>query len=222
MEDIVCPLCYSKNTNLFSKSRIRNLKRDYFRCYSCRLIFVPKQFHLNEASQKKRYLEHNNDPEDQRYRLFLFKLQMELVPYLATGSKGIDYGSGPGPALSNMLKEYGFKMNTYDLFFQPNRSVLSERYHFVTCTETVEHFAHPAQEFLKFDSLLEPGGWIGIMTSFVKSESRFDDWYYQRDPTHIAFYSQYTMKFIGKIFNWVAIFPRQNVVLFRKAGKEQN
>lgn len=215
-----CPLCYSIDTSLFFRSRLRNLDRDYFRCHSCLLIFVPKKFHLTEIGQKERYLEHNNDPEDQRYRKFLFRLQIELVPYLSKGSKGIDYGSGPGPTLSIMFRECGFKMNTYDLFFDPNKEVLSEQYHFVTCTETIEHFTNPAKEFLKFDSILEPGGWIGIMTSFVKSASSFDAWYYQRDPTHVAFYSEYTMRFIAKIFNWTPIFPRQNVVLFSKIGNK--
>jgi hypothetical protein len=32
---------------------------------------------------------------------------------------GLDYGCGPGPTLSSMFREKGFKMADYDLFFKP-------------------------------------------------------------------------------------------------------
>ena len=216
METEPCPLCTCVETQLFYRSRLKNLERDYLSCYSCKLIFVPARFHLSPTDAKDRYLQHNNDPDDPRYREFLSRLRDELTPRLHRGSKGIDYGSGPGPALATMLRQDGFDMRTYDLFFQPDRSVLSEHYYFVTCTETAEHFAAPRREFQTLDSILEPGGWIGLMTSMLNAPSCFPDWYYRRDPTHIAFYSESTMRSIARMFGWEVFFPRENVTLFRK------
>lgn len=218
MNDESCPLCGVVNAGFYYRSKLKNLERVFLRCVNCDLIFVPEQFHLNCSAQKERYLQHNNDPEDAGYRAFLSRLCDELVPFLAKGSKGIDYGAGPGPALALMLNEEGFKMSTFDVFFQPDVSVLSDTYDFVVCTETAEHFADPEREFRTFDSILKPGGFIGIMTSLFNAEIDFGNWYYQRDPTHIAFYSVNTMEMIAQRFNWEMFLPAANIVVFKKAG----
>lgn len=211
-----CPLCGAEETPFYCRGGSKNSERTFLRCTKCDLIFVPRQFHLNCLAQKERYLQHNNDPDNSDYRAFLSRLFDELIPFLRKGSKGIDYGAGPGPALAIMLSEEGFTMSTYDVFFQPDTSVLLEKYDFVVCTETVEHFAEPEREFQIFDSILKPGGLIGIMTSLFDERIDFGNWYYQRDPTHIAFYSVNTMKSIAKRFNWEVSSPTDNVILFKK------
>lgn len=211
-----CHLCPSNQASLFYRSVSKNLAREYFKCDSCQLVFVPDRFHLEPHEQKKRYKEHNNDPNDFRYRDFLSRLLGALRPHLQSGTRGIDYGSGPGPALATMLEEDGFQMAIYDLFFQPDKTVLKQSYDFVTCTETVEHFVRPKTEFQVIDKILNPGGWIGIMTSLITDESKFPDWYYQRDPTHICFYSKNTMMYISKTYGWDVFFPKDNVVLYHK------
>ena len=109
-------------------------------------------------------------------------------------------------------------MNTFDVFFQPDASVLSDKYDFVVCTETAEHFADPERDFRIFDSMLKPGGFIGIMTSLFNEKIDFGNWHYHRDPTHIAFYSINTMELIAQRFNWEMSLPVDNVVVFKKAG----
>lgn len=211
-----CPLCSHNKTHHFFHSCISNLVRDYFICCLCNLIFVPTQFHLSPKEQKDRYLQHNNDPNDPEYRKFLSKLSDELAPHLTHNSKGLDYGSGPGPTLAIMLEKDGFDMKTYDIFFQPDRSVLSQSYAFVTCTETAEHFSAPRKDFETLDSLVEPGGWIGLMTTLLDDSTEFPNWYYKRDPTHITFYSKATMRWIANLFDWKVFFPRKTIVLFQK------
>ena len=44
----------------------------------------------------------------------------------------------------------------------------------------------------------------------------FLDWHYNRDPTHLSFYSHKTMNWIAKKFNWTAKFYGLNVTLFKK------
>ncbi len=164
----------------------------------------------------EQYLQHNNDPDDPQYRKFLSRLLTHLTPNLTDGASGLDYGAGPGPTLSIMLEERGFNMNIYDPFFAPDPDVLNQVYDFITCTEAVEHFFNPAYEFARLDSMLKPGGWLGIMTMMLTSDIKFEDWWYHREPTHVSFYQQETMQWIANQFKWDVIFPQRNVILFRK------
>jgi len=168
------------------------------------------------GEERARYLTHRNDPSDQGYRTFLGRLCTPLVQRLTPGSRGLDFGSGPGPTLSVMLEEQGFSMAIYDPFFAPDSSVLDDVHDFVTCTETAEHFHFPMAEFALLDRLARPGGWIGIMTEMVDDAGPFGDWYYVRDPTHVAFYRRGTMEWIAGTFGWEAEFPHRNVSLFHK------
>lgn len=187
------------------------------RCAVCDLVFVPERFHLDVAAQRARYQTHNNDPEDAGYRDFLSRLLDPLRPHLVPGAEGLDFGAGPGPALAIMMREEGFRVRLYDPFFHPDVSALEQSYDFVTCTETAEHLAHPMREFQTLDGILEPLGWLGVMTGMLESWDDFDEWYYHRDPTHICFYSKATMEWLARRFSWDVHFPRPNVVLFQKS-----
>jgi hypothetical protein len=116
-----------------------------------------------------------------------------------------------------MLREAGFEMEIYDPYFAPDTEVFRDRFDFVTCTETVEHFFRPAVEFERIDGLLERGGWLGVMTERLDSGVDLATWHYARDPTHVCFYPRRTMIWIGRAFGWVPEFPDRNVTLFRKS-----
>ena len=94
------------------------------------------------------------------------------------------------PALAMMMRKRGFRMRIYDPIFHPDGGALEGRYDFVTCTETFEHLSSPTRELDRIDTLLEPGGWLGVMTGMPDDWSGFPEWGYHRDPTHIAFYSE--------------------------------
>jgi hypothetical protein len=209
-------LCLSEETTLFFTSTQKNLERDYYHCEDCDLVFVPPEFHLDPEAEKARYLTHNNDPNDVDYRAFLARLWDELRPRLTVGVHGLDYGAGPGPALAAMIEEAGFSVALYDPFFHPNTAALSISYDFITCTETVEHFSSPRTDFVRLHELLKPGGWLGVMTGVLKDKINFADWYYQRDPTHVAFYSEGTLRWVADWLRWEVEFPRANIALFQK------
>jgi SAM-dependent methyltransferase len=162
---------------------------------------------------------HENSPEDCRYREFLSRLTNHLIPKLLPGAKGLDFGSGPGPTLSVMLEEAGFPMDIYDPYFASDTAPLERTFDFITCTETVEHFHHPAKEFQRFDRLLRCGGWLGIMTEMLESDEDFVDWWYHSEPTHVCFYKQETMAWIAIQYGWKVEYPRKNVTLFYKSEK---
>lgn len=212
-----CPLCESLSTSLLHNGGKASAFREFLHCDTCDLVFVPRGQLLPPEKQRDRYLEHNNDVHDPDYRAFLGRLYDELKPHLRHGASGLDYGSGPGPALVAMMQEDGFVVDKYDIFFAPNPAALEENYDFITCTETAEHFANPAGEFQLLAGLLRRPGWLGVMTGMLPEWSQFPDWYYHHDPTHVNFFSRKSMSWLAERHGWQASFPTDNVTLFRSA-----
>ncbi|HUF45131.1 MAG TPA: class I SAM-dependent methyltransferase, partial [Aestuariivirgaceae bacterium] len=185
-----CPVCRALRPVPFTEVG----KRTYWACETCQARFLdPGQYPSSEV-ELARYRQHQNDPDDPRYRQFLSKLADPLLHRLAANLCGLDYGCGPGPALCAMLGEAGHEMAAYDPFFAPDRSLLERTFDFITCTEAAEHFHHPAAEFDRLNRMLRAGGWLGIMTCFQTDDGRFADWHYRKDPTHVVFYREATMR----------------------------
>ena len=115
-----------------------------------------------------------------------------------------------------MIEEDGYSAALYDPIFHPDESVLYRTYDFITCTETVEHFATPRADFQRLHRILVPGGWIGIMTDILEDRDGFGDWYYHRDPTHVVFYTRRTFRWIGEWLGLGVEFLRGRVVVLWK------
>jgi SAM-dependent methyltransferase len=213
---IRCPLCRSTRTADLAGAHARR----YLRCETCRLAFVPPAQRPGAAAELAHYGTHRNDPGDPGYRAFLERLAGPLAERLAPGASGLDYGSGPGPALPAMLRERGFQVELYDPFFAPDPAPLRRTYDFVACCETAEHFFDPAAELERLDALLQPGGWLGIMTQMWDESRDFGGWRYARDPTHVCFYHADTMRWIARRFAWELLLPGRDVALFRKPGAD--
>jgi SAM-dependent methyltransferase len=210
-----CPLCGSDRTEVF----LTVTGRDYLRCPDCALRFLDPAHHPDRALEEAEYRRHRNDPDDPGYRAFLARLAEPLIAALPEHAQGLDYGCGPGPALAAMLREAGHRVALYDPVFAPDARVLEAVYDFVTCTETAEHFHDPAREFARLDMLLRPGGILALMTQFQSDEARFANWNYRRDPTHVVFYREETLRWIASHHDWDCVFPRRNVALMRKGGE---
>lgn len=185
----------------------------YYQCAQCGLIFMSKAYHLSKNEEKRRYDFHQNDPTDPEYRAFLSTLLEPLASRLTTGANGLDYGCGPGPTVSSMLNEQGFKMKTYDPYYYNDEGLLNKTYDFITCTEVVEHLRNPAKDWQQMAMLVRNGGWIGVMTDLFDENIDFGSWYYRRDPTHICFYSKKTFMWIAGHFNFEATFPCKRTVI---------
>lgn len=210
-----CPLCGSDRPEVF----LTVTERDYLRCPDCALRFLDPAHHPDRATEEAEYRRHRNDPDDPGYRAFLARLAEPLIAALPEHAQGLDFGCGPGPALAAMLREAGHRVALYDPVFAPDTRVLEARYDFVTCTETAEHFHDPAREFARLDTLLRPGGILALMTQFQSDDARFANWNYRRDPTHVVFYREETLRWIASHHGWDCVFPRQNVALMRKGGE---
>lgn len=188
---------------------------DYRHCDACDLVFLEPALRLSTDDERAYYGTHDNRVDDPAYRRFLAQLADPLMERLSPGATGLDFGAGPGPALAAMLTEHGHPTEIYDVFFAPDDSVLARTYDFVTCTEVVEHLHAPGREFALFDTLIARGGWLGIMTELRPPLSDFPDWYYHRDPTHVSFYSEATMRWLARRYGWTVDLMLLRVMIFR-------
>ena len=209
---MICNICRSNAVSSFETLD----RKKYWSCNFCGGKHLDKSYFIDAAEEELRYLEHNNDIQDKEYRAFLSKLSDPLKEKLSLGAHGLDFGCGTGPALADILTQEGFKVYLYDPFFYPNKNVLSKQYDFITCTETAEHFHDPFKEFNTLNDLLKPGGWLGVMTSFLTSDEMFENWYYRRDPTHVTFYCEKTFEVIASQRNWTCEIKSKDVVLLQK------
>ncbi len=207
-----CPLCGSNHI----ESYFSNKDSKYLICSECELVFSPDEFHLNETEEKSRYDLHRNNPKDERYRKFLSKIFNPVLRYLSPGDVGLDFGSGPGPTLSLMFSEQGYKVDLFDKFYANNESIFNNKYNFITSSEVVEHLDNPGVELNRLFNMLDNGGVLAIMTQMLSSDINFSSWHYKDDPTHVCFFSKNTMKYLAKSWQVDVSFYGDDVALFFK------
>lgn len=208
-----CPLCGAR-TARFHADR----QRAYRRCPSCALISVPPEQHVGAATEKAHYDLHENGPADAGYRRFLARTLYAVCARIDPPAFGLDFGSGPGPTLSLMLAERGYRMALYDKFYAPEPSALDGSYDFITATETFEHLDAPAEALARLLACLRPGGWLVIMTKRAGDRDAFAHWHYIRDPTHIVFFSDETFAWIAQAWKLRLEIAGADVVALRKAS----
>ena len=208
----ICTVC--KNNKIEFFLNVEGL--DYWQCALCKATMLDSIKFISNNKEKKHYLKHNNQINDTRYRIFLSNLIEPLKDKISIDDMGLDYGCGYAPALADILKKDGFNVELYDPFFFKNENIFCRKFNFITCSEVVEHFFKPYEEFNKIDSLLAKNSWLAIMTSFMTEDYLFKNWYYRRDPTHVVFYKKITFKIIASQRNWKINFPSDNIVLFNK------
>lgn len=141
---------------------------------------------------------------------------MPVAERLKPASQGLDFGSGPGPTLSIMLRELGHDMQIYDPFYAADDHVLDHRYDFVTATEVVEHFREPAIDLQKMWKCVKPGGILGIMTKLARDQVAFAKWHYKNDQTHVSFFSRGTFEWLATQWKCELDFIGNDVIVFQK------
>lgn len=207
-----CPLCTCETTRPHS----RDPHRCYCHCPVCDLIFVPREFHLTTSAERAVYDLHENSVDDPRYRQFLNRLAAPVLERLRPHSHGLDFGCGPGPALAAMLHEAGHHVVLYDRYFATNPTVFMGSFDFIVSSEVFEHLRQPGPEFDRLWTCLRPGGLLGIMTRRLNDREKFAGWFYTRDPTHIAFYSDLTFRWLADRSKADLTIIDDDVVLLKK------
>ncbi len=207
-----CPLC---NAPSLSEMRFKSGIRTYFYCSHCHLISADPASLPDTQTELARYQKHQNASEDAGYVAFLNRFIQALQPFVKSKHHGLDVGCGPYPLLADMLRHSGYGMEIYDPFFYP--VIPLSQVDFITCTETIEHFHHPAMSFDRIVSWLKGDGILAIMTDMWQTWEGMHGWYYLRDITHVSFYHPSTFDFIARRYDLQLIYSdEKRIVVFRK------
>lgn len=207
-----CPLCLKEENELFYQDNVRS-----YRCCSvCHLVFVPSDYFLSAKDEKARYDLHQNSADNEGYVSFLSQLVRPMINYLHPKDTGLDFGSGPEPALASLFRDNGFNVRTYDPFYANTLDVLQDNYSFITATEVVEHLHHPSIVMEQLVGMLNPDGLLGIMTKSLPAKTTFRSWWYKNDLTHVCFFSEKTFRWIAEHWKLKIEYKSGDVIIFRK------
>lgn len=209
-----CLICGSETTNIID-SQIR-VTHSY--CKSCGFIYKNKEYHLSLEIEHENYKKHNNSFESEGYVKIFVDLINNYIKPLNIEGKVLEFGSGPGPVLKELLVREGYDVFDFDPFFNRNLLYLKHKYQLITSTEVVEHFVEPLKEFEHMSNLLEKGGYLLVMTRVRTMDSKeFLNWWYRRDLTHVSFYTLDTFKEIGKRNGLELVKTNDvNIIIFKK------
>jgi hypothetical protein len=196
-------------------------RRTYLLCETCSLIFADPAQHPRAAEERARYETHHNCIDDEGYVRHLRRLLDPLLPHLRPEMRGVDFGCGPGPTLSKLIRSHGIACDEYDPFFFPRS--LSPPYDFIVSTECFEHFHRPGETIEGVVRMLTPGGVLGVMTEQWATVERFGEWYYTRDPTHVSFFHADTFSYLCKVHALEILYRAEDrVLVLRRRDKERS
>ncbi len=208
----ICPLCLQERAEDFAEVH----GSSYLRCQNCSLIFVHPSGLPSREQEEKRYQFHQNETTNPEYCAYIRKLLTPLLESITERSLGLDYGCGPSKIAERILGDIGISAESFDPFYFSNSEILNQQYDFIFCSEVIEHFHHPKEEFDKLDGLLRRGGLLEIVTGIYQENQKFQDWWYVRDSTHVAFYSEKSFQWIANHYKWDREYLEGNVIIFRK------
>lgn len=215
MNKTICKICNHPVTTFIAGRK----SFKYHKCPRCKFIFLNKIHILSPEKEKKRYDTHQNSIENEGYvNMFENFIEKAISPYTNDIKTVLDYGSGSGAVLSELLKRKGFEVDIYDPFYSPEKIYLTKKYDLISSTEVFEHFSNPVEEIKKLYSLLNPKGIISIMTNFIPDNTEFNKWWYINDETHISFFHLKTFEKIAEMlgFEFIEINKNNICVLIKE------
>jgi hypothetical protein len=207
-----CPLC-SAAANVFCDHR----GITFFKCGGCRSVWRDPAAELSPAAEKKRYEAHHNDPADQNYRAFVAPIIEEVLRRFFPTHHGLDFGAGPVPVITELLREQGYQVEPYDPFFHNDPERLKQSYNYIAACEVIEHFRSPADEFKLLRSLLKPGGTLFCLTELYDEGKEFSKWPYKNDQTHRFFYSRQALEWIRDKYAYASLEVRGRLISYNSA-----
>ena len=204
--DSSCFLCGSSSHNFFEKT---------YKCSRCFFIFKTEELFLSKEDEEARYRFHQNKENDQGYKDFLNRLVVPLKTFLKKENSFLDYGCGSYSQLSKLVEDHVATTDFYAPLFFPNQNNVTQ-YDIVACTEVVEHFKNPLENWKKLIKTVKPQGILAVMTQFYDETIDYKTWWYKNDPTHIGFYSEETFEYLAEKFHIKILYnDHRSVIIFR-------
>jgi len=172
----------------------------------CSLVFQERSTLPNAEEERTRYTLHRNNEDDDGYLRWLQSfIDLAVTPWYQGGTV-LDFGSGPNPVLTGMLRSQGINTYNYDPFFAPEWPLRND-FSLILMCEVLEHIHDP---ILAFDRLFEGSAdkaVLSVKTQFLPSldKKTFEKWWYKEDPTHIRFYTPRSLQFLGEATGWFLV-----------------
>lgn len=189
---MICRLC---GGTALPFSTVRG--RAYERCPACGYVGLLRRSFPSREAERARYLAHRNDPAEPGYRGFLEAFLDRVLPRgLDPATRILDFGSGPRPALVELLRGRGFSaVEAYDPCFAPGSSWRRRSYGLVLVHEVAEHLREPGRSLRALAGRLVPGGLLAVRTRFLPgSAEAFAAWWYREDETHLGFFAPESLR----------------------------
>ncbi len=192
---MLCKLCNNPVTKI---TDTRN-NWEFFHCEKCEFIFKDPSDHVSSEDELKQYNNHNNTMDSPGY-VEMFEKFMEdtFLEHKDDIKEVLEFGSGPGPVFSQLLKKLGLHVDIYDKYFSPEKVYEGKKYDLITSTEVIEHIEDPKGIFEFFAQHVKSGGYLALMTQFHTNDAEdFKKWWYKNDPTHICFFRPHTFEILA-------------------------
>ncbi|KGO87532.1 hypothetical protein Q765_05170 [Flavobacterium rivuli WB 3.3-2 = DSM 21788] len=208
MKNVVCPLCGASSNNFYTQGQ-----REFLQCSLCLSVFTHPKDYLTPEAEQAHYLCHNNDPDDIRYQNFVSPVTNAILADFQRQHKGLDFGSGTGSPILKVLTDNGYDIREFDLYFHNDLQALQQKYDYIACSETAEHFKDPHTEFAQLCSLLKPNGKLYVMTDRFDPDRDFSTWFYKTDPTHVFLYHAKAFEYIRQEFGFKTLTIQGRMVI---------
>lgn len=112
----------------------------YHVCEECNFIFKDESNRISNEKELDEYSRHNNSMESTGYVNIFKNLIKDYIEPLDISGKTLDFGSGPGPVLYQLLKNNQYNAFHYDPFYNKDLRYKDSLYQLITSTEVAEHF----------------------------------------------------------------------------------
>lgn len=188
----------------------------FWECPECGFVSRDRDQLLTSEQERDRYLLHNNTPDDSGYVRYLERfIQGMIIPHLDRESAVLDFGSGPVPVLSHMLRDAGFHVVSYDKYFAADESYTEHRYDGIILLEVLEHIIDPVALLQQLHRLLADGGCLIIRTQLVPG--CFTGWWYKEDRTHVSFFSERAVSLLASRCGYeLEVLEKNSDIILRK------
>ena len=193
---------------------------EFFHCKKCEFIFKNPTDYVNAIDELKQYKNHNNSMESSGYVKMLKEfINITFERHLKSIDNVLEFGSGPGPVLAELLKEKGLSVDIYDKYFSAKEVYRDKEYDLITSTEVIEHIDNPVKIFNFFKSHIKRSAYLALMTQFHTNDAKeFKKWWYKNDPTHICFFRPKTFEVLASMSGFIVLkHDSKKSILFQKS-----
>jgi hypothetical protein len=131
----------------------------------------------------------------------------------------LDYGGGDG-LMSKLLRNKGWKSDSYDPYGQNSHELPSKKYNFITAFEVLEHTPQPIETIKTICSMLTDDGVLMLTTGLTDREvddyRKLSWWYIAPKNGHIGIFSSKSISILSQKLGLNLVFFEGKFLLYKK------